>query len=51
MPTVIAQTVEHVIPTGVATNEGNSEIEMQPATVETRIRKCSKNFKYLHIYL
>ena len=40
IPAVIAQisipTAELVIPTGIATNEANTETEMQPVTVETK---------------
>ena len=43
---VIAQTfnpvAELTIPTGTLTNEVNKEIETQPLTVETKIRKCAK---------
>ena len=50
---VIAQifiaTAELIIPTGKQTNEANAEIETQPVTVEARMRKCSTQFKYLHV--
>ena len=35
------RTAELVIPTGIAYNETNAEIEMQPVTVEAKIRKSS----------
>ena len=45
IPAMIAQifihTAELVIPTGTPTNEANAEIETQPVTVETKIRKFS----------
>ena len=34
-------TAELVLLTGTQTNEANAEIETQPATVETKIKKCS----------
>ena len=43
--TVIAQILiiiaELVIPTGTQTIEANAEIETQPESVDSRIRKCS----------
>ena len=45
IPATIAQmfmpTAELVMPTGISTNKVNAEIETQPVTVETRIRKFS----------
>ena len=44
-PAVIARisisTAELVLLTGTQTNEANAEIETQPVTVETKIKKCS----------
>ena len=34
-------TAELVIPTGIATNEANAEIETPPVAVEGKIGKCS----------
>ena len=55
---VIAQisipTAEIVIPTGIATNEANAEIERKPVTVETKISKvCNiilNTYMSLHIF-
>ena len=44
---IFVPTAELVIPKGIATNEANTEIEMQPVTVEAKISKCSTLFKYL----
>ena len=45
IPAVIAliflPTAELVIPTGTQTNKANAEIETQPVTIETKIKKCS----------
>ena len=45
IPAVIAQifipTAELVIPKGTQTNEADSEIEIQPVTLEVKITKCS----------
>ena len=38
---VFIPTAELVIPTGIATNEGNVDSETQLVTPETKIRKCS----------
>ena len=32
---------ELVIPTGIQTNEANTEFETQPVNFETKINKCS----------
>ena len=52
--TVIIQmfnpTAELVIPTGIATNEVNAEVETQPVIVQSKISKTSK-FKYPHVFL
>ena len=45
IPALVAQifipTTELVKPTGIATNEGNAEIETQPVNVEAKMSKCS----------
>ena len=55
IPAVIVQVfiliAELAIPTRTHTNDVNAEIEMQAVTVETKIRKCSSLFKYLHGFL
>ena len=38
---IFIPTAELVISTGTKTNEANTEIKMQPVTVETKISKCS----------
>ena len=38
---IFIPTEEVVIPTGIAINEANAEIEAQPVTVQTKISKCS----------
>ena len=37
---IFIPTAELVIPTGIATNEANAEIETQPVIFETKISKC-----------
>ena len=55
IPEIIAQifspNVELVITTATLTNEANAEIEMQPLNAETKIRKCSQQFKALDTFL
>ena len=45
IPARIAQifipTADLVVPTGTQTNDVNTEIEIQPVTVEAKITKCS----------
>ena len=52
---VIAQVVKSFselgIPTGITTDEVNAEIATQSVTVEAKIRKCSTQFNYLHVFL
>ena len=53
-PAVSAQifnpTAEPAKPTGTPTNKANTEIQTQPLTVEMKRRRCSKLFKFLHIF-
>ena len=37
---IFIPTAELVIPTGIATNEANAEIETQAVTAQTKISKC-----------
>ena len=37
---IIIPTAKLIIPIGIVTYVANAEIEMQPVTVETKIRKC-----------
>ena len=38
---IIFPTAEFVIPKGVATNEANPDIEMQPVISEAKMKRCS----------
>ena len=37
--------------TGITTNEVNTEIETQPVIAKAKISNCSKQFKYLRVFL
>ena len=47
---IFIPTAELVMPIGTATNETNAEIETQPLTAETKIRKCLSNSKSYKLF-
>ena len=55
IPAVITQifnpTAKLAIPTRIATNEANGEMETQPVTIEVKITKCSVKFKFINVFL